>query len=163
MRLRTTFWGLTLFTVWIGAPLLAQQPQEGDLMQLDLGQSGLKATVTVPQGSEIVPFVDPSIMIQGKDEKFRLIISPDPVVFDDFYLNLVEGQKGDVITFNKWITKEPDLMLYEHSFFKETSYSFKMNVTLEDQKMSCLNDQNQSYSRIHVDQMIAACQSLKTK
>lgn len=141
--------------------LLSTTQAAATTTQLDLGKTGIKATITVPKGTKLEKIVDDSWSLSDPND-FSLNLS----TFDmDTVRGMAEtkGAATDVYSFKRYVTNTPDFYLIEGKLYGKPTFIFNMKLKFGGKTLFCGTDMNRVYSRALADQQVAACKSIKAK
>ncbi len=134
--------------------------------RLDLGKTGLKASMAVPAGTQLENMTGGSWRLTDpQDFSLNLYVVGKGDVDADSVRGSAEmkGAAGDVYTFKRYVTNTPDFYVIEGALYGKPTYIVGLRQKVGGKTVYCGSDLNSTYSRALADRQVAACRSIKAK
>jgi len=126
------------------------------LAALDLGDVGLEAIISAPEGAKASDEFGAFIVQSG--ESFQLQINTGAA---DLAARKAEIEGNTVNKLESFVTESETELVYETEVMGKAEFHFVAKVEIDGAKYSCEDKKGQAFTKGDVDAMLAACTSLK--
>jgi len=126
------------------------------LATLDLGDTGLEAVISAPEGAKASDEFGAFIVQSG--ESFQLQINTGAA---DLAARKAEIEGNTVNKLKSFVTESETELVYETEVMGKAEFHFVAKVEIDGAKYSCEDKKGQAFTKADVDAMLAACTSLK--